>query len=64
MAPAADPADTKVIAKVRFFLKYSENTATLGTYIMPPTDPCVREICKRGKTQTSSEVRQDQKGVT
>ena len=48
-APTADPAEAKVIAKVRFFLKYSESTATLGTYIMPAANPipipCVRKIC-------------------
>ena len=38
-APTADPAEAKVIAKVRFFLKYSERTAMLGTYIMPPANP-------------------------
>ena len=63
-APTADPAEAKVIAKVRFFLKYSESTATLGTYIIPPANPrpipCVRKICKQRKGQTSLRFYQDQ----
>ena len=63
-APTADPAEAKVIAKVRFFLKYSERTAMLGTYIIPPANPipipCVRKICKRWKGQTSLKFYQDQ----
>ena len=62
----ADPADAEVIAKVRSFLKWSESTTMLGTYIMLPANPrpipCVRKICKHGKTQISSEFQQDERG--